>query len=182
VYALRERATGAIVLVGRRVESISSDLVGSTFDGTDADWLAAMESSLQPAGDLELIVLAEHIVDPAEALRIENAVMSAYLAARVIPERSAPAEAVRFETLQSAGRRYGADDVSDGGGTGPVPGFLDAGHRQRLEDLILRQQQEIAELNDALDRVRALRDLQQWAGGPGQVRISDLDRALGTSS
>ena len=67
-------------------------------------------------------------------------------------------------------------------------GFLDAGHRVRLESVILQQESEMAQLNAALDRVRALRDLTQWAVGTGTgdetggtIRITDLSRALNTS-
>ena len=67
-------------------------------------------------------------------------------------------------------------------------GFLDAGHRVRLESVILQQESEMAQLNAALDRVRALRDLTQWAVSTGTgdetagtIRITDLSRALNIS-
>ena len=64
----------------------------------------------------------------------------------------------------------------------------DADHRGRLESLILQQEYEISQMNAALDRVRALRDLAQWAAradgdtdAEGNIRSADLNRALDRS-
>jgi hypothetical protein len=62
--------------------------------------------------------------------------------------------------------------------------FLDDGHRQRLETLIQDQQGTISRLNIALERVRALADLAEWATdlsespSSGAIQVSDLRRAL----
>lgn len=175
VYALRERGTGTIVLVGRRIPPDDD-----AHDNIDA--LTALRSSPERPDDLELVLLAQRVGDPEEAIRIENAVVSAYRAARLTPARSAAANTVCSDPNGAAGRPNGADPSAAGAIPSHAPDFLDGGHRQRLEDLILRQHQEIAELNEALDRVRALRELQQWADGAGHVRVSDLDRALGLAN
>jgi hypothetical protein len=62
--------------------------------------------------------------------------------------------------------------------------FLDDGHRDRLEQLVLQQQAEIAALQATIGRVRALRDLAEWAAKMAgetrevKVSVSDLSRAL----
>jgi hypothetical protein len=83
-----------------------------------------------------------------------------------------------FHPFDSASAVLATPDSSDD--------FLDVGHRGRLEQLILQQTAEMAQLQAALDRVRALRDLAEWADRlsdstqPGAtVRTSDLTQALG---
>jgi hypothetical protein len=94
-----------------------------------------------------------------------------------------------LRAVPSARRRDRAEGSSSGSSdqVTPVrrPEFLDESHRQRLEELILQQQQEIQALQDTVDRVRALRNLAEWsarlAGGgdsDGHVKVSDLTRAL----
>src|ERR1700712_1977081 len=68
----------------------------------------------------------------------------------------------------------------------PKP-FSDPEHRERLEDLVLQQAQEMAALNLILDQVRALRDLSAWAQGTSTssdavIRATDLSLALGDRS
>lgn len=175
VYALRERGTGTIVFVGRRIH-----------DGDDANdnngALTSPSSFAERADDLELVVLAQRVGDPGEALRIENAVVAAYRAVQLTPARSSAANTVNLDRSGPVGGPDQSDSSTAGAIPSEGPNFLDGEHRQRLEDLILRQHSELAALTEALDRVRALRDLQQWADGDGHVRVSDMNRALGSTS
>jgi hypothetical protein len=62
--------------------------------------------------------------------------------------------------------------------------FSDPEHRERLEDLVLQQAQEMAALNSTLDQIRALRDLSAWAQRTSStsdavILASDLSLALG---
>ena len=63
-------------------------------------------------------------------------------------------------------------------------GFLDSGHRDRLDLLIIAQQAELDGLNAVMDRVQALLDFSAWSAdedGQGDdpvVRWTDLRRAL----
>jgi len=166
-----------IVFVGRRICPAGDDS-----DGLEIDAVTALRNSPERADDLELLVLAEHVDDLAESVRIENAVVRAYEAAWLTPARSPAAHRVHSETNGLAGGTNGAGDTAAGARPVPNSEFLDDGHRQRLEELVLRQDREIAELEERLNRVRALRDLERWADGPGHVRVADLDRALRSTS
>ena len=174
---MRERGSGMIVFVGHRTCPAGEDP-----DGPGIDAVTALPPSVERADDLELLVLADHVDDLAESVRIENAVVRAYEAARLTPARSPAGHRMHSEAHGVTRATTGPMDTAVHARPGQSPDFLDGGHRQRLEDLILRQDREIAELNEALDRVRALRDLDQWADGSGHVRVADLDRALGSTS
>ncbi|MGS0687642.1 hypothetical protein ACVBEQ_21205 [Nakamurella sp. GG22] len=176
VYAIRERGSGTIVFVGTRIRPADDS------DGPEIDAVTALLNAPERSDDLELLVLADHVEDRTESVRIENAVVRAYEAARLTPARSPAVHRVHSAANGSSRGRNGADDAAAGARPDRSSDFLDIGHRQRLEELILRQDREIAELNEALNRVRALRDLEQWADGPGHVRVADLDRALGSTS
>ncbi len=119
-------------------------------------------------------VVAAHLDTEREARRIQAAVISALQASFT---KTDLVSAVNMTGLEPGIGRLGRASTGSG--------FLDHGHRGRLESLVLQQQAEIAVLNAALDRVRALSDLARWSdriGGPGVdplVRVSDLERALG---
>jgi hypothetical protein len=82
------------------------------------------------------------------------------------------------ETLNAQLATQSGDRVRSDG-----DGFLDTGHRNRLDTLILAQQAELDEAGAVLDRLRALMDFSTWAAEEGRVEepavlLSDLRRAL----
>lgn len=86
------------------------------------------------------------------------------------------AEAERLSAaLSAAERRYDAIEART---------FLDGGHRRRLEDLIMRQEADLARATATIERVKALAEMAQWAArtaGPSRrvsVLVDDLLAAL----
>lgn len=62
--------------------------------------------------------------------------------------------------------------------------FIDGGHRDRLDMLIIAQQAELDESSAVVERVRALVDFSSWAATDSgydepAIQVADLRRALG---
>jgi len=180
VYVLRDPRDGSVFWVGRCAEGAEMTIepAGSPVELAAAhQWLSAIRAE---GAHPEPVVLAESLTTEAEALVIERAVRAAYQAGQPAPNPFVGA-AHSASTLTAGEPSTGRD----GGPTSLTTGFLDDGHRQRLEALILQQDAQISALQDTLDRVRAVRDLAQWAertvngNGEGSVKTSDLNKALG---
>jgi hypothetical protein len=209
VYVLRDPRDGAVFLVGRGRNSVGP--VPPVEDIASVD--TAIMGRVRAIGDdghrVERLILADELTSEAEAATVQQAVLSAYEAAQLSP--ATLVRAAHHSTPGSFGtlppevdafddphvRRFVSDAAVEidrlamslsqaeaALAAAQSAGFLDVDHRQRLESLILQQEAEISRLNAALDRVRALVDLSQWAGravGPGAgstVRVDDLSRAL----
>ncbi len=190
VYVLRDPRDGAVFLVGRGRNSVGRET--SVEDIAPAD--TAIMSRVRAIGNdghrVERLILADGLANEAEAVAVQQAVLSAYEAAQLSPttlvsaahHSTAPGS---FSTLPPEADAF--DDphvkqfVSDAAveidrlavslaqaeaalATAQSAGFLDGDHRHRLESLIIAQEAEISRLNATLDRVRALVDLSQWAG------------------
>jgi hypothetical protein len=211
VYVLRDPRDGVVFHVGR-ISGASAETATNTGTARSQEASAWMrERAIRDDGyEVERVIVAAGLVDESQASIVENAVVAAFDAAALAPTgagwgRSRPgrgsstsspsgqdpfddpdvrqfftqaaAEIDRLSTLLGRAEEERAAAASDV--------FLDAGHRRRLEDLILQQESEMARMNATLDRVRALRDLGEWAGrsesgdsADGAIRLSDLKRAL----
>lgn len=214
VYVLRDPRDGVIFYVGRtpaRDGQPRDSIAGPVRQGATAESARAREQAICDAGlDVERVTIAD-LPGEAEAATVESAVVSAYAAARLAPSNLVAArgrvqpgsfadrpqgddpfdhpDVMRFVAraraeIERLSLALGSAEQSLASATSAQ--FLDPDHRGRLERLVLQQEAEIAQLNEALDRVRALRDLGQWAAhtegaanAVGMIRIDDLSRALG---
>ena len=211
VFALRDPRDGEVFLVGRGKDTGvlgSGQGIGSNDEAARARIRAIRDDGLQ----VEEVMLADGLVNETAAATVERAVLSAYQAARLSPSPlvgamgRGPGAGAFNDPPQSRDafddpdvRRFVASAATEIDqlslslsqaerelAAASAGGFLDSEHRHRLDELVLRQDEEISELNAALDRVRALRDLAVWAArtvGGAQtdptIRLSDLIRALG---
>ena len=212
VYVLRDPRDGVVFLVGRTSGTDSGRAENVDGMGSSRANARARERAIRDEGyDIERLIVASDLASDADAVTVERAIIAAYDAAQLMPTSLVGARAQPGRG-SSAGALLGGDPFDDpsvrefvaqaaseidrlSSALGRAEqeladtasrGFLDADHRGRLESVILQQESEMAQLNAVLDRVRALRDLGQWAavtahtGGDkgGTIRIADLTRAL----
>jgi hypothetical protein len=180
VYVLRDPRDGSVFWVGRCAEGaeITIDRGGSPVEQAAAHQRL---SAICAEGVLpEPVVLVDGLTTEAEAVVVERAVRAAYQAGQ--PASNSLVGAAHSASTLPDGEHPARGDATP---TSLTTGFLDDGHRQRLEALILQQDAEISALQGSLDRVRAVRDLAQWAAKianedqEGSVKTSDLNNALG---
>jgi len=211
IYVLRDPRDGVVFFVGHTSRHDPVSGIDPSASGPELATASARERAIRAAGfDVEMLIVASGLAGEAEATTVEQAVVAAYAAARLAPSSLVTAQGVPSRD-PSIERRLGNDPFDDADVRVFVEqaaaeidrlstaleraeeklahvesaDFLDANHRGRLEALILQQESELTELNARLGRVRALRDLGQWAAvGEGghdsavTVRIEDLNRAL----
>ena len=208
VYVLRDPRDGVVFFVGRLIATGSGRLITDDETKPREPTVRARERAIRDEGhEVERLIVAPDLADEATATAVELAVIASYEAAQLglvgASHRGgrgsspgpisggdpfddpnvrqfvgqAATEIDRLSSALSSAEQELAAAVS--------VGFLDAGHRGRLESLILQQESEMARMTGALDRVRALRDLAEWAvpaqnsdGNDLVIRISDLSRAL----
>ena len=214
VFVLRDPRDGVVFHVGRASDTCDGSVLNSDVGGSSADTVRARERAIRDAGyEVERLIVATGMAGEAEGASVQRAVIAAYEATRFAPASLVSAgpqsahgstggpllssdafddpdvrhfvtqAASEIDRLSSAPSRADREPV-----LAPGDGFLDADHRGRLESLILQQEYEISQMNAALDRVRALRDLAQWAAradgdtdAEGNIRSADLNRALDRS-
>lgn len=202
VYVLRDMRSDAVLFVGVGSEGGRAGGGAPTLD-TELE----RHSGLGPSADVVLVVVAENLIDEATATIVQNAVSQV--------SQPASADVGTNRAFSPGFRRLGVAGPSDGEAGGDdaktldaieierlgrllldtrvelkdvtASTFLDREHRKRLETLILDQDAAIGNLDAALERVRALCKLAEWADrstaapGGATVRVDDVKRALDDS-
>jgi len=198
VYVLRDPRDGAVFLVGHGPNNVERTPSVEEVDVADPAIIGRVRAIEDSGQRVELLILVDDLTSEAAAATVQQAVLSAYEAAQLLPTAlisatRRPSAPGSLRTLPPGVDAF--DDphvrqfVSDAAvgidrlavslsqaeadlAAAQSAAFLDGDHRHRLESLILQQEAEISRLTGTLDRVRALVDLSQWAS-----RAVGLDEA-----